>query len=523
MWGRRRRTEEDFAREVESHLHLETDKLIDEGMSPDDARTAAFRRFGNVTAHRERFYEAGRVRWLDHLWRDLRYGARMLRERPGFTAVAVLSLAIGIGANTTIFSLVNAIILHEDPFDRPDELVNVYSARPDVPFDNLSYPDFEALRDSTTHVFGGIGVAGIVFAPVDRAGRVSTISGQAVTGNYFPLLGVEASLGRVIGASDDVAPGGHPVVMLSHGYWQRAFGGDLDVVGRELRLSARAYTIIGVAPATYRGSLLAPEFYIPMTMYGVLMGVNVRENRGLHNLSGMARLAPEATLAQAKTAVAAVATSQDEARLEGWDVGGGFALVPSTEVLFDPQDDTSIRAVAWLLIVVVGLVLLMACTNLASFLLARARDRRRDVAVRLALGASRGALVRQLLTETTLLGLLGGVAGLGLAVGLLRVLQNAVAVFPLPLNLTITLDLAPDATVLAFTCGISVLTGALVGLVPALQSTCSDSRDHAQAGYRGAADSRGSCAGVTRSSSPNSRSRSFSWWARGCSCAVFSN
>ena len=126
MWGRRRRTDEDFAQEVESHLRLETDKLIDEGMSPDDARAAAFRRFGNVTAHRERFYESGRVRWLDHLWRDLRYGARMLRKRPGFTAIAVLSLAIGIGANTAIFSLVNAIILSAFPADRPEELVNVY-------------------------------------------------------------------------------------------------------------------------------------------------------------------------------------------------------------------------------------------------------------------------------------------------------------------------------------------------------------------------------------------------------------
>ena len=134
MWGRRRRTEEDFAREVESHLRLETDKLIDEGMSPDDARAAAFRRFGNVTAHRERFYESGRVRWLDELWRDFRYGTRMLRKRPGFTAVAVVSLAIGIGANTAIFSLVNAIILREVPFDHVEELVNVYGAAPDAPF-----------------------------------------------------------------------------------------------------------------------------------------------------------------------------------------------------------------------------------------------------------------------------------------------------------------------------------------------------------------------------------------------------
>jgi predicted permease len=262
--------------------------------------------------------------------------------------------------------------------------------------------------------------------------------------------------------------------MLGYGYWQRAFGGDPDIVGRELRLGGRAYTVVGIAPEAYRGALrgIQAELFVPISMYDELMGVPMLDERDNHNLIGVARLAPGATLVQAETAVAAVTASLDSARLDGWRVGDSFSLVPTTDVLVFPSMDPYIRAVAWLLMVVVGLVLLLACTNLASFLLARARDRRREIAVRLALGASRGALVRQLLTETMLLSLLGGLAGFGLAVWLLGALEAAD--FPLPFSLELTLDLSPDRRVLAFTLGISAVAGLLLGLVPALQSARSD-------------------------------------------------
>ena len=399
----------------------------------------------------------------------------MLRKRPGFTAIAVLSLAIGIGANTAIFSLVNAIILSKLSADRPEELVNVYTALSDNPYGALSYPDFEALRDGTGDVFSAIGVAGFVPARIDREVGGWGLLGAAVTGGYSSLLGVEARLGRMIGPTDDVAPGGHPVVMLSHGYWQRGFGGAPDVVGRELWLGGRGYNIVGVVPVEYRGALIGPqpELYIPLTMRDELTGTKARDNRASRSLSGMARLAPGVTLAQAEVAVAAVAASLDAARLDGWDVGDGFTVAPTTEVLFNPGVDPYIRRVGALLMGVVGLILLLACTNLASFLLARARARRREVALRLALGASRGTLVRQLLTETTLLSALGGAAGLVLATWLLRVLQNADVPLPFDLSLT-SLDLGLDATVLAFTCGIALLAGTVLGLVPAWQSTRPD-------------------------------------------------
>ena len=411
---------------------------------------------------------------LDTLWQDLRSGVRMLRKRPGFTAVAVLSLAIGIGANTAVFSLVNAFILQKTAFDRPDRLVNLYGRTASTDYNTLSYPDFEEIRDGTTDVFSDVGVSVFTIARVESADGVGAIVGEAVSGSLFPLLGIDAAVGRVIGPSDDVSPGAHPVVMLGHGYWQRAFGGDPSVVGTELRLGGRAYTIIGVAPEAHRGSFrgFQAELFVPVAMYDELMGVPMRDQRGSHNLFGMAQLAPGATLAEARTALAAVATAQDEARLPGWLIGDGFTAVSTQEVLLYPSIDPYLRGVAWLLMVVVGLVLLLACTNLASFLLARARDRRREVAVRLALGASRGTLVRQLLTETTMLSILGGVTGLGLAVWLLSWL--GAADFPLPFELDLTLDLRPDGRVLAFTVGVSAVAGALLGLVPALQSTRPD-------------------------------------------------
>lgn len=471
---RRRRFEDELAGELEFHLQARAEQWAARGVPAAEARRRARLEFGNPDKVKAEVRDVRIGAWVEHVAQDARYGTRMLRKHPGFTAMAVLSLAIGIGSNTAIFSLVNAVLLRDVPLQRPEELVDLYFHQPSFQFSLLSHPDFEDLRDGTRQVFDGIGVTQLVPAQLDGDGGIEIVLAEAVTGEYLPVLGVEPLLGRLIGPEDDVAPGAHPVVMLSHSYWQSGFGADPKVVGRELRIGSRAYTIIGVMPAAYPGSLrgLSPALYAPMMMLDELMGVPMLANRAGHATFGKARLAPGVTLVEAETAAAVVAERLDADRPPDWDPGSTFALLPTSEVLLYPALDPYLRAAAWLLLVLVGLVLLLACTNLAGFLLARGLDRRREVAVRLAIGASRGALMRQLLTETTLLSAGGGVLGLGLAVSSLKLLEDAD--LPIPIPVSLTLDLSLDATVLAFTIGISVLAGAVLGLVPALQSTRPD-------------------------------------------------
>ena len=228
------------------------------------------------------------------LWRNLQYGARRLGRKPGFTLIAVLSLAVGIGANTVIFSLINVILLREPPVRAPEELVNLYISTLDFPYNNFSYPDFRDVRDETGEVFAGVSATRAILAQVDRDGAIEMLLGEAVSGNYFTLLGVEAAIGRTLLPEDDLAPGAHPVVVLSHGYWQSAFGGDPDVVGQAIRLSGRPYTVVGVAPIDYTGNLrgLEPPIYVPIMMINELMATtrDEMEERGNHSMFVKARL-----------------------------------------------------------------------------------------------------------------------------------------------------------------------------------------------------------------------------------------
>lgn len=411
---------------------------------------------------------------MDTIRRDLRHAARRLRRYPGFTIIALLSLALGIGANTAIFSLVNAVLLRKLPLQQPDRLVDVYMQMSDFPYAPFSYPDYRDLRDASTDVFQGIAASKLSLVPRNLPDHVESLFVELVNGSYFPVLGIQPRLGRLFSDADDVAPGAHPVVVLSYRYWQSAFGEDPGVVGHTIRLGGRPFTVVGVAPRDYTGSLrgLEPALYLPIMMMNVLepSTVDQLQARDSRSIFLKARLGPGVAMAQAQATVAGVAAQLREQHTRSWGPKDAITLVPTNRVIINPSFDRVIFPAAGALMVVVGLVLLIACANLASFLVAQARDRRREIAIRLALGARRSVLIRQFLSETVMLSLMGGAAGVILAQWFLHMLESA----DLPIPLPVTLDLGLDGRVLGFALLVSVAAGLLFGLAPALQTTNPD-------------------------------------------------
>lgn len=407
---------------------------------------------------------------MDRFLADLRVALRRVRKRVGFTVVAVLSLALGIGANTAIFSLVDAILLRRSPVPDPERVVEIYLQQPDFPYSPFSYPDYRDFRDATRSIFSQISLARYSVASRDVGDHVETMMGEQVNGDYFRLLGLRAAVGRLLGPEDDRSPGAHPVLVLSYDYWQHAFNGDPGIVGKALRLAGRNYTVVGVAPRSYLGSIpgIAPSYYGSIQMVQQMEGsaTSELEARGSHSSFLKARLQPGVSLAQVRSA-ASLFTTEMRRRYPGQWSGSSLVVLPETQIAVNPLLDGVIVPAAAALMIVVGLVLLVACANLASFLLAQARDRQRDIAIRLAIGATRRALVQQLLTESLLLAIVGGAAGVVLSRLALRLLLGA----PLPVPMPISLDVSLDARVLGFAIGASAAAGVLFGLLPALQST----------------------------------------------------
>ena len=407
---------------------------------------------------------------MDRLLADLRLALRRSRKRVGFTLVAVLSLALGIGANTAIFSLIDAILLRRVAIPHAEQLAEVYQHQPQFAYAPFSYPDYRDFRDATRSVFTQLSISQYAIAARDMGDHVETMTGEMVNGDYFRLLGIMPVVGRLLGPEDDVSPGAHPVIVISYDYWTRYFNRDPRVVGQKLRLAGRDYTVVGVAPKAYAGSVagIAPTFYGSIQMINQMQGGfgDQLAGRGNHSLFLKARLAPNVSMAQARAAAATFTADMQHRYATDW-TGSWLVVVPLSDIAVNPLLDSVIVPAATALMAVVGLVLLVACANLASFLLAQARDRQRDVAIRLAIGATRRALVQQLLTESLLLALVGGVAGVLLSRIALGVLLGA----DLPLPIPITLDVSLDARVLGFAIGASVVAGVLFGLLPALQTT----------------------------------------------------
>ena len=478
--GLRGQEQVDVVEELATHFHdgLASGRTVDELLDSfgDEHTTgrliAKAKRHSTASArHVARLRTRGDSMLLT-IRRNVRYALRRLIQTPGFTATALLSLALGIGANTAIFTVVNAVLLRSLPLQAPDELVDIYLSQSEFSYNLFSYPDFRDLRESSEDVFTGVAATRPALVQLDIDGGIEMVFGEVITGNYFPMLGVPAQMGRTFSPDDDVAPGAHPVVLLSHGYWQRTFAGDQEVVGRELRVSGRLYTIVGVMPEDYPGSIrgLVPDIYLPFMMINELQsaGADEFEARGNHGTWVKGRLNPGVTVEQAQMALRALASRLHEEQV--WNSDVEFRLVPTKDVVVFPPIDRFVHASAWLLMSVAGLVLFIACTNLASFLLARALDRRKEIAVRLAMGATRRTLIGQLLTEATILSLLGGAAGVAVGAFVVRLLVNA----DIPLPLPITLDLRLDGTVLGFSLAASIVAGLLFGLVPALQATNAD-------------------------------------------------
>ena len=397
---------------------------------------------------------------------DLRYGIRMLAKSPGITIVAVLALALGIGANAAIFSGVSAFLLRPLPVPEPDRLVRPFETTDDRgKSDSFSYPDFADYRDQNT-VFEGLIAEDMAQAAISTQNQNDVIWGQVVSGNYFDVLQVRPILGRAFSPEEDKTPGAYPVVVISHGLWQRRLGADVNIVGKTIELNGRAYNVIGVAPESFKGTKfgLSLEFWAPMMMVEELWrSPGMLGERDSHWMNVLARLKPGVTPAQASAEMSAIARRLNQAYPT--ERAGTTGVVVETEI--DGRWDEAaliMKSGAAIAMAIVALILLIACANVANLLLARAASRRKEIGVRLALGASRARLIRQLLTESLLLSVLGGGFGLLLAYWVTGLMQGFVPV--LPYNI-VNDFFALDGRALIFTLIVSLATGLIFGLAPA--------------------------------------------------------
>ena len=461
---RRNQADREWREEMEAHIAMATDEFLAQGLTAEEARLAALKQAGNLIARREEIYQMNGIGWLDSLWSDLRYALRGLRRHPSFTAAVLLTLALGIGANTAIFGVIDSILIRPLAYPHSEALVGLWHTAPGfqsfgqnlncTPSMYFTYRD----ENRTFEQFGvwesnGASVTGIAEPELPRA--------LVVTYGVLNALGVQPLLGRWFSRDDDT-PGTAETVILTYGYWQRRFGGDKSIMGRTLTINSKPRTVIGVMPEDFR-FVRDPELILPQRFE------RNKVNLGEFGYNGIARLKPGVTLAEANADVSRMLGIW----LNGWPPPPGFdrAIFQNARVTprIQPLKQEVVGDVGkalWVVMGTLGLVLLIACANVANLLLVRSEDRQQELAIRAALGAGWGRIARAMLLESMTLSVIGGALGLGLAYAALRVL-----VMKGPDTLPRLREIGIDPGVLAFAFGVSLLSGALFGVIPVLKYT----------------------------------------------------
>jgi predicted permease len=480
---RAQQSDRDLRDQIDAHLEEAIEEHVRRGLSPADARRAALLEFGSVVQAEESYRDV-RGRWLQDVTKDVRYGLRSLGRSPAFATIAVLSLAVGIGANTAIFSIINAMVLRPRAVADPGNLVELYVGDRQRPYETCSYPSYIDFRDRNG-VFSGLAAYGISQFRLTDPDRAEQVWGEVVSANYFDVLGVPAYSGRMFGEDVDRVPGSEQSVVISYGLWQRRFDADPSVIGRTMAINGQTLTVVAVAPPEYTGMMrgLASELWIPAAAMPLLepsKGRSLLNSRGSRWLVLVGRLAPGVSVERARTRFELLSREMQATQPDEWKSKQQSGAIRELFVSVVREHDTRIHpdmhadayAAVALVVAVVNVVLAIACMNLANMLLARGVVRRKELAIRLALGAGRWRLIRQLMIESLLLALVAGAAGVVLTVWLIHLL---LAFMPaLPEGIRLALDLRLDWRVLAYTLAFSTITGLLFGLVPALRSSRPD-------------------------------------------------